>query len=109
MHLSGYRCMWIMVMFDLPVKTKMERKRYTKFRTDLLKDGFMLTQFSVYLRHCPSIENAEVHAQRIKNVLPSSGEVRILFFTDKQFERMQVFTGKREKCAEKAPEQLLFF
>jgi CRISPR-associated protein Cas2 len=34
--LSGYRLMWVMVLFDLPVMTKAERKAATKFRHFLL-------------------------------------------------------------------------
>lgn len=31
-HLSGYRLMWIFVMFDLPVGTKKQMRDATKFR-----------------------------------------------------------------------------
>ena len=36
--LSGYRLMWVVVMFDLPVIEREERKAATTFRNDLL-DG----------------------------------------------------------------------
>ena len=94
MQISGYRCMWVMAMFDLPTDTKKARRRYTLFRKSLLDDGFSMLQFSVYVRHCPSEENATVHVQRIERNIPPDGEVRILTFTDKQFERMRVFGGK---------------
>ena len=32
--------MWVIVLFDLPTKTKVERQRYTEFRKFLLEDGF---------------------------------------------------------------------
>ncbi|HET8962544.1 MAG TPA: CRISPR-associated endonuclease Cas2, partial [Chitinophagales bacterium] len=53
--------MWVLVLFDLPTETAEERKIYAKFRKNLLKDGFAMFQFSIYLRHCSSRENAEVH------------------------------------------------
>jgi len=109
MHLSGYRCMWVVVLFDLPVDTKKARREYTRFRKRLLKDGFLMLQFSVYGRHCPSEENANVHAQRVEAAIPPDGEVRVLSITDKQFERMRVFWGKRRKPPENAPKQLEFF
>ncbi len=101
--------MWILVMFDLPVTTKKKRKEYAIFRKKLLQAGFQMMQYSVYFRHCPSKENTEVHAIRVKREIPPEGEVRILEITDKQFERMQVFFGKKRKKVEKAPAQLEFF
>ncbi len=64
------------------------------FRKALLRDGFTQMQYSVYARHCPSKENAEVHVLRIERHLPPDGEVRVVTITDKQFERMQIFWGK---------------
>ncbi len=54
MILSAYRFMWVVVMFDLPVDTKKARREYTRFRKKLLRDGFMMLQYSVYARHCAS-------------------------------------------------------
>lgn len=101
--------MWIIAMFDLPTDTKAARRAYHDFRKALLKDGFAMIQFSVYGRHCPSEENADVHETRIKSFLPDDGEVRLLTVTDKQFERMEVFYGKIRKATETAPEQISFF
>src|SRR5690606_11452279 len=95
--ISGYRCMWVLTLFDLPVDSKDARRAYTEFRKMLLKNGFMKMQFSVYIRHCASEENATVHVQRIERCLPPDGEVRIMTVTDKQFERMQVFWGKKRR------------
>jgi CRISPR-associated protein Cas2 len=85
--------MWVLVMFDLPTETKQDRKNAAKFRTDMLKDGFTMFQFSMYLRHCPSRENAEVHVKRVKKRLPPAGHVGILVITDKQFGMMEIFRG----------------
>ena len=48
--LSGYRIMWIIVMFDLPTDTKSQRKAAGGFRNFLLDEGFERSQFSVYAR-----------------------------------------------------------
>lgn len=106
---GGYQTMWVIVMFDLPTDTSAARKEYTLFRKALLKDGFLMMQYSVYMRHCASYENAQVHIKRIKNSLPDDGEVRIMNITDKQFSRIEVFYGKIRKPTEKAPEQISFF
>ncbi len=109
MLITGYRCMWIVAMFDLPTDTPRARREYTHFRKHLIEDGFTMMQYSVYARHCPSKENAEVHVERIRRNLPPDGEVRVLTFTDKQFERMMVFWGKTRQAAEEAPCQLELF
>ncbi len=101
--------MWVVALFDLPVDTKIARRNYARFRKFLLKDGFLMMQFSVYARHCPSEENALVHMQRVEANTPPDGEVRIITITDKQFERMRIFLGKRRKAPEKAAKQLEFF
>jgi CRISPR-associated protein Cas2 len=101
--------MWIMVLFDLPTETKTDRKNYADFRKNMLKDGFTMFQFSAYLRHCPSAENAEVHIQRVKKNLPPKGHVGILKITDKQFGDMQLFYGRSEKEKPSAPQQLELF
>lgn len=101
--------MWVLTMFDLPVDTKAARRAYAQFRKKLLQDGFSRLQYSVYVRHCASEENAAVHIQRVERTVPDDGEVRIMGITDKQFERMRIFWGKRRKPPETAPQQLELF
>ena len=69
--------MWVLVFFDLPTDTKKERKVAAKFRKDLLGDGFSMFQFSIYIRHCASFENAKVHISRVKAALPELGKIGI--------------------------------
>ena len=109
MILSGYRAVWIFAMFDLPVDTKTARKAYADFRKSLLKDGFTMLQYSVYVRHCASEENADVHYNRINNFLPDDGEIRLITITDKQFGRMETHWGKMRKPPPPTPRQLQLF
>jgi CRISPR-associated protein Cas2 len=106
---SGYRAVWMFAMFDLPTDTKKARKDYTDFRKHLLKDGFSMLQYSVYVRHCSSEENADVHYRRVKAFLPDDGEVRLITITDKQFGRMETHWGKMRKPAPPMPRQLELF
>jgi CRISPR-associated protein Cas2 len=108
-NLSGYQVVWIIAMFDLPTDTKKARKDYTDFRKNLLKDGFSMVQYSIYVRHCASEENADVHYKRVKNFLPPEGEVRLVQLTDKQYGRMEVFWGKKRKPVPDPPKQLELF
>jgi len=109
MSLSGFKAMWVLVMFDLPVTRKTQRKAATGFRKFLLKTGFDMIQFSVYSRPCPSDENATVHVDRVKSNLPPNGQVRILKFTDKQYGRMECFLSRTVSHPESQPDQLQLF
>lgn len=92
---SEYRIMWILVFFDLPTETKKDKKEYMLFRKRLQRDGFTMFQFSIYVRHCASVENAEVHIKRVKSFLPEYGKVGIMCITDKQFGNIDLFYGKK--------------
>lgn len=109
MVFGGLNTVWTIVLFDLPTDTKEARRQYTKFRKYLLDNGFSMMQYSVYMRHHASEENAQVHIQRVRSHLPLDGEVRIVKITDKQFGRIEVYYGKKGKPIEKPPEQLQFF
>ncbi len=107
--LSEYRPVWMIAMFDLPVATKRQRRAATQFRQFLLRQGFQMLQFSVYARYLDSADAADEHASRIRLMLPREGEVRILSITDRQFGKMQVFSGKKRLPPEPPPEQLMLF
>lgn len=95
LRISQYRVMWILVFFDLPTETKKDRKRYAEFRKRLQGDGFIMFQFSIYIRHCASVENMEVHIKRVKSFIPEFGKVGILTITDKQFGNILLYHGKK--------------
>lgn len=102
--------MRLLVFFDLPVKTKDERKGATSFRNYLIKDGFYMIQFSLYGRVCNTIESAKFHEERIAGVVPASGSVRSLIVTEKQYASMNIFLGEPKKKERKIEyEQLSFF
>jgi CRISPR-associated protein Cas2 len=101
--------MWIIAMFDLPVDTPKARKASARFRKTLLEDGFTMMQYSIYSRHCASIDNAEMHVRRMADRVPSEGEVRFLTITDRQFGRIQVFVGKKRQPTAPSPSQMELF
>ena len=93
-RLSKYRVMWVFVFFDLPTETKQDRRNYALFRKALQKDGFAMMQYSIYVRHCSSRENAEVHVKRVKSFLAPKGEIIVFTLTDKQYEMMEFFRSR---------------
>jgi CRISPR-associated protein Cas2 len=109
MLLNAYQIMWVIVFFDLPTDTARDRKRYADFRKMLLQDGYAMFQYSIYVRHCSSRENAEVHVQRVKRGLPEHGHIVVLCITDKQFGMMEIFYGKKKESPMPIPQQLELF
>jgi len=97
-----------MVAFDLPVGTRVQRKKATDFRNYLLDDGYQMVQFSVYVRACVSFARQETHLDRLKKHLPPEGSVRAIFVTRSQWERSYVIQGSpaSETEAEDLPEQI---
>lgn len=106
---SEYRIMWVLVFFDIPVETKKQRKAYANFRKVLIQDGFTMFQFSIYVRHCPSRENADVHIKRVKLSLPEYGKVGIFKITDKQFAEIELFECMKPKTRNPIVQQLELF
>jgi CRISPR-associated protein Cas2 len=107
--LTGYRLMWMVVMFDLPVTERAERKAATGFRNSLLDIGFEMSQFSVYMRFCTSQTQVDTLCKQVEAMLPEGGKVNILQFTDKQYERILTFRGKTQQAVKKAPDQFDLF
>lgn len=85
--------MRLIVFFDLPTKTKKDKRAYVLFRRFLLKDGYDMLQFSVYGRVVNGFDDAEKHLKRLQDSLPPAGSVRCLKVTEKQFTKMLILVG----------------
>ncbi len=109
LRLNAYRIMWLFVFFDLPTKTKSEQRHAAQFRKALERDGFVMMQYSVYVRHCASKENIAVHISRVRHSMPPSGHTCILTVTDKQYGKILNFWGKAERARPEMPQQLSLF
>lgn len=107
--LSGYRLMWILVMFDLPTDTHEQRKEATRFRNFLLDEGFERSQFSVYARFVNGREAFQTRVNRIEGNLPTRGDVQILNFTDRQYRDIVHFSDQGRQSARRNPDQLVMF
>ncbi len=90
-----YKIMRMICMFDLPVETEDEKRAYRVFRTNLIKEGFVMMQYSVYVRVCPNRDYAKRLETRIKKIVPLEGNVRLLCITEKQYEDMKLLVGSR--------------
>ena len=97
------------MFYDLPTDTKKQRKQAARFRKNIMGDGFTMFQFSIYVRHCASMDNAQVHIKRVQAMLPEKGHVGILCITDKQFGDIKIFYSREEQQPELPGMQLELF
>ncbi len=112
MELSGYRLLWLQVLYDLPVTSKAKQKAAAEFRDYLLGLGFEMSQYSVYQRVCSGKEMADTLTKQIEQNLPRYGRIHILMITDKQYEKMRTFHGTEEGMRRRKrenPNQLTLF
>jgi len=107
--ISGYRFMWLLVMFDLPVTTKCERAAANAFRNDLLDIGFERCQFSVYLKYAEGYSQAGTISRKIQKCVPEEGKVYVLYFTDKQYESILRFENSKQLKRLENPGQFELF
>ncbi len=101
--------MWIVVFFDMPTETRKDRKAYVVFRKHLLKCGFKMFQYSIYVRHCLSKEYAEKYKRAVRSELPAQGHIVVAMLTDKQFGDMEVFHGVKPAETPPTSRQLELF
>lgn len=100
--------MWMLVLFDLPVVEKDERKAATDFRNFLLDHGFTMVQYSIYTKLFSGKDACEKYYKLIANNLPAEGSVDILTITDRQYSNIISYKG-REKSKKIQSGQLLLF
>lgn len=104
--ISGYRKMVLFVMFDMPTETKKDLKKYRKFRKKLLGQGFIMFQYSIYIRFCRSLVVAQKYEKKVELFSPVNGSIRILKITESQYQNMKIIENYREKPEKKVSEQM---
>ncbi len=99
--------MRILIFFDLPTLTKLDRKQASRFRNTLVNDGFHMLQLSVYARICKGDDTVNKHINRLKTLLPVKGSVRILTVTEKQYTSMEILVGTQKNEEKIGAKQLV--
>jgi len=89
--------MRLIVMFDLPVKTKKDRRTYTKFRKFLIMKGYLMLQYSIYVKILANRDSAVKHILVVRKNVPKEGQIRILMLTEKQFSKMEIILGGKSR------------
>lgn len=90
-----YQQMRVFCMFDLPMETKEDQRDYRVFRKELLSNGFVMLQYSIYYRTVPNRTAGKKYETILKRLIPKAGEVRPLYVSEKQFEDMKLLVGMK--------------
>ncbi|HIT34400.1 MAG TPA: CRISPR-associated endonuclease Cas2 [Candidatus Faecousia intestinigallinarum] len=86
--------MRMMVFFDLPTETAADRRVYRRFRNELIRNGFLMMQESVYCKLLMNTTADQAVRETIRKVRPPKGIVQILTITEKQFSKIEYLTGE---------------
>lgn len=103
----SYRFMRVVVMFDLPTETSMDRRHYRWFRKFLIDEGFVMMQESVYTKICLNIHSVKKVEQNIRKNRPPKGIVQVMSITEKQFASMKLVVGETDNVNVQSDERLI--
>ena len=92
----SYRFMRVLVMFDLPTESSIQRRNYRKFRKSLIKNGFIMMQESVYVKLAMNQGSADLIVKSIRKLCPEEGIVQVLQIIEKQFSKMEFLVGESQ-------------
>jgi CRISPR-associated protein Cas2 len=84
-----------MCFFDLSVETKKEQRAYRVFRKKLIELGFVMLQYSVYVRTLPNRSQLSKYEEQLKRVTPRSGVVELIYVSEKQFNDRRFLIGEK--------------
>ena len=104
-EVSEYRKMVLFVMFDISTQTKGDLVKYRKFRKKLFELGFIMFQFSIYIRFCNSLAIALKYERKVELNAPTNGSIRVVKITQAQNKNMKIIENYREKPEKKVKQQ----
>jgi len=103
----NYRFMRIILFFDLPSVTDLDKKEYRHFVKHIKQLGFYMLQESVYIKLAMNSFVGESIEKDVKSHLPKVGIVSILTVTEKQFQSMKTLIGKNPTTVIDSDERLV--
>lgn len=99
--------MRIILFFDLPTTNTHDRKIYANFRKKIVKDGFVMMQFSVYSKLVLNGNAADAARSRLLRYKPDNGIVQLLIITERQFAKIECITGKSSSTSLQSVERTI--
>lgn len=99
--------MRVIVMFDLPTDTSLDRRHYRWFRKFLIDDGFVMMQESVYTKICLNMHAVDKVETNIQKNRPPRGIVQVMSVTEKQFASMKLVVGEANTVNVQSDERMV--
>lgn len=90
----SYRFMRLIIFFDLPTLTSIDRREYRKFRTNLIKSSFIMLQESVYCKLLLNQTAVNSIIKHLESIKPSKGLVQVITITERQFSKSKYLIGE---------------
>lgn len=87
--------MRMLVMFDLPTRTKRDKDHYVKFKRFLEDDGYQREQNSVYSRNLMSRAATESHRESLYRAKPPGGYVLAFLITEQEYVDREIIVDTR--------------
>jgi len=98
-----------LLFFDLPTETAEDRRSYNRFHKFLIKDGFMMLQYSVYIKLAVNKTVLVQIRNRIEKHKPPKGSIALLEITEKQFGDMVWILGEKRSDILDTTERLTIY
>lgn len=101
--------MRLIVMFDLPTVTPEERSAYARFRKNLIQDGYIMMQESIYSKLATNMASAEWMKEKLRKIVPLKGVVQVIVITEKQYGQIEYLLGSPQTAKLDSVERLVIF
>lgn len=85
--------MRLIVFFDLPMISKNEVRIYNKFRKWLIENGYIMMQYSIYVKSFNNRDSCVKHIDILKRYVPKQGQIRIMMITERQYANIEIIVG----------------
>lgn len=93
--MNEIKYMRLFLFFDLPSKEELEKKEYRIFHNALVKHGYIMMQFSVYIKAVNSVSKVKREIEKIRKYVPKNGNIRIISVTESQYNNMEIILGHK--------------
>lgn len=90
----------LVLTFALPTITEKDRKTYTYFRKYLIRNGYIMIQYSVYGKIFNNRDAARNHIKTLYKNIPLKGYIRIMLVTEKQYNKSIIIIGGKSNQEE---------
>lgn len=104
----SFRFMRNFIFFDLPRDSASERRDATVFVKNLIKNGYIMVQESVYCKLIINANYIDSEKEKIRKLKPKRGNILMLTITEKQFNDIEILLGETPQKIVKSADRAVF-